>query len=241
MKKLSLIFILIAIVSCRSVEVNTLRQQTTKTVVELGVIGKVKKGIKLNTFQTTTVPVYKQKIRVAASIVAFTDNSFNTYAKAAMHQNKKVKESYIDSLTVKPGYANLQIMDNVQLLSELNGTHNKEINTYLQITKKTKIITSISAYFSPIELSNISQAEELYLVNSKTKKYILELMKSGKIIGTIDLSRAVTFAYTTASFCWGKEHGTVYIANLVGKDELCTRKTYRNVTRLNKKVNYYKY
>jgi len=241
MKKWSLFLIIISIVSCKTVEVNQQRQQTTKTVVELGVIGKITKGIETNTFQTTTVPVYKQKIRVSADILAFDDNTFNTYAQAALQQNKKIKITYIDSVANKPGYANLQILDKVQVLDELNATHNTGVNTYLQNATNNVLITGLSAYFDAIELSNISQAEEVYLINNKPKKYSLELVKSGKPFAIVDISKSVPFTYTTASFCWKKERGKISIANLTYRSETCARDTYKNVAKLNKKINYYKY
>lgn len=241
MKKLSFLLIIAVVISCKTIKVNQLPQKITKTVVELGTIGMVNKGIEINTFQTTTLPVYKQKIRISANILAFNDNTFNTYAQAALQQNKKIKVTYIDSVANKPGYANLQILDKVQLLSELNAEHNVNINAYLQNTNNNVLITSVSAYFDAIELSNISQAEEVYLINNKPKKYSLELVKSGNPFAVIDISKSVPFAYTTASFCWKKERGKISIANLTSQNENCARETYKNVARLNKKINYYKY
>ncbi len=241
MKKISILILLLSIISCKTVQVNQLSQKTTKTVVELGAIGKVTKNIETTVFQITTLPYYEQKIRVAAGITTFTDNTFNAYVQAALQQNKKIKITYIDSVANKPGYAHLQIIDKVQLLNELNATSNKPINTYLQNTNKSVIITSVSAYFDAIELSSISQAEEVYLVNNKPQKYSLALVKNGKTFAVIDFSKAVPFAYTTASFCWKKEHGKISIANIVEHRETCAKDTYKNVAKLNKKINYFKY
>ena len=241
MKKISAFLIIFSIFSCKTVEVNQQRQQMTKTVIELGVIGKVNKGIEINTFQTTTVPVYKEKIRVSTNILVFNDNTFNTYAQAALQQNRKIKITYIDSVANKPGYVNFQILDKVQLLSELNAPHNTDVNNYLQNANNNVLITGMTVYFDAIELSNVSQAEEVYLINNKPKKYSLELVKSGKSFANVDLSKAVPFAYTTASFCWKKEHGKISIANMIDQSESCARNTYKNVARLNKKIDYFKY
>ena len=241
MKKTYLFFLIIIVISCKTINVNQLPQRTTKTFIEIGVIGKENKKIETTVLQTTTLPVYKRKIRVSANIVTFNDNTFNAYAQAALEQNKKIKVTYIDSVANKLGYVNLQILDKVQVLDELNAEHNKGINTYLQNVDNDVIITGVSAYFDAIELSNISQAEEVYLINNKPKKYSLELVKSGKPFANIDISRSVPFAFTTASFCWKKERGKISIANLVDKSESCTRNTYKNVARLNKKIDYFKY
>ncbi len=241
MKKIGVLAILLSVISCKTIQVNQLSQKTTKTVVELGAIGKVTKNLESHVFQITTLPNYEQKVRVAANTVTFTDNTFNAYAQAALQQNKKIKVTYIDSVANKPGYAHLQIIDKVQLLNELNANHNSSVNTYLQNTNKSVIITSVSAYFDAIDLSSISQAEEVYLINNKPQKYSLALVKNGKAFALVDFSKAVPFAYTTASFCWKKEHGKISIANIVEHRETCARDTYKNVAKLNKKINYFKY
>ena len=241
MKIISFLFSIILMVSCKTIQVNQLPQQTTRTVVEIVTIGNIKNGIENNTLQPTTVTIFNQKIRLAASIVTFNDKTFNAYAQAALQQNEKIKVTYIDSVANKPGYANLQILDKVQLLNELNAAHNSDVNAYLQNTHNTKIITSISSYFDAIELSSISQAEEVYLINNKPQKYSLELVKEGKSFAIVDISKGVPFAYSTATFCWKKEGGKIGIANLVGQNEGCSRDTYKKVSQLNKKINYFKY
>lgn len=241
MKKLGLLLLMISIVSCKTVQVNQLKQKTTKKAVELGVIGVVTKGLQQDVFQTRTLPVYKQKIRILASITTFTDDTFNAYAQSAIQQNQPIKITYIDSVANKPGYAQLQLLDKVSVLKELNANHNKEINTFLQNSNANVLVTSISAYFNMVDLSTILQAEEVYLVNNKPQKYSLELVKNGKPFGMLDVSKGVAFGYTTASFCWKKEGGTVSIANIIEGRETCARDSYKNVARLNKKVNYFKY
>ncbi|MDY7394238.1 hypothetical protein UMM65_03220 [Aureibaculum sp. 2210JD6-5] len=241
MKKMLLLCMVLLWVSCKTVQVNQLAQKTTKIVVELGTIGEVNKKLETTVFQTTAVPNYQQKIRISANIVAFNNNTFNAYAKAATQQHQKIKVTYIDSVANKPGYANLQILDKVQLINELNAAHNKGVNAYLQNTKNNVLVTKVSAYFDSIDLQNISQAEEVYLINNKPQKYSLELVKNGKVFSNIDVSKAVPFAYRTSAFCWKKERGQISIANLVKQNESCARETYRNVAKLNKKIDYFKY
>ncbi len=242
MKKIIVILLLVGVLfSCKTVQVNQQSQKITKAIVELGSIGKVNYKLATDRFKLTTLPTYKQKIRVAANIVAFNKTTFNTYAQAAKQQNQKISITYIDSVANKPGYANLQILDKVQLLNALNAEHNIELNTYLQNVKNNEIIKGVSAYFNSIDLSNLSQADEIYLVNNKPKKYNLELIKNGKPFATIDMANGVTFAYNTASFCWKKERGQISIVNLISGNESCAKDTYRNVSRLNKKADLLKY
>ncbi len=241
MKKLSLLVILLSVISCKTVQVHQLQQKTTKKVVEIGAIGTVNKSIQQDVFQTSNLPVYKQKIRVSASMTTFTENTFNAYVKAANEQSKPLQITYIDSIANNPGYAHLRILDKVAVLKELNAQHNRATNTFLQNSNDNELVTSISAYFSAVDLSTISQAEEVYLVNNKPQKYSLELVKNGKPFGMLDMSKAVPFTYTTASFCWKKDGGRIMIAIIIESRETCARDTYKNVARLNKKVNYFKY
>ncbi len=241
MKKLGLLVIILSVVSCKTVQVQQSQQRTTKKVVEIGSIGTITKGLQQNVFQTSNLPVYKQKIRVAASITTFTDATFNAYAQAAKEQSKPIQITYIDSVANKPGYAHLRILDKVALLNELNATHNKATNTFLQNSNANVLVTSMSAYFGAVDLSTISQAEEVYVVNNKPQKYSLELVKNGKPFALLDISKGVPFTYTTASFCWKKEGSKISIANIIESRETCAKDTYRNVARLNKKVNYFKY
>ena len=240
-KVITSILLVCFLFSCKTVQVNQQNQKTTKTEVELGAIGQVNYKLETDRFQITTLPVYKQKIRVAVNIAAFNNTTFNTYAQAAKEQNQKIKITYIDSVANKPGYANLQVLDKVQLINALNAQHNILVNSYLKNSKKNEIITGLSAYFDSIDLSNLSQADEVYLINNKHKKYNLELVKNGKAFATIDMSKGVPFAYNTASFCWKKERGALSIVNLTAKNESCAKDTYRNVSRLNKKVDLFKY
>ena len=241
MKKIALLFSVLLLISCKTVQVNQLSQKTTQTMVELGAIGKITKNLEAQVFQITSLPTYKQKIRVAANTVAFNKTTFKAYTKAAIRQQKKITISYIDTIPTKPSYVTIQILDKVQLIKALNAPHNSSINTYLQNTHKSVIITTIACYFDAIDLSSISQAEEIYLINNKPKKYSLELVKNGNTFATINFSKTTPFAYTTASFCWKKEHGNIQLANIVEHRETCARETYKNIAKLNKKINYYKY
>ncbi|WP_117885590.1 hypothetical protein [Aureibaculum luteum] len=242
MKKIITILSLISILfSCKTIQVNQQSQKTTKTVVELGVIGKVNYKFKTDRLETTALPVYNQKIRVATNNVVFNTTTFKTYTKASNQQNQKINITYIDSAENKPSYVNLQFLDKVQLINELNAEYNDGISTYLQNAKNNIIITGISTYFNSEDLENLSQADEVYLINNKPKKYNLELIKNGRTIANIDMANGVSFTYTTASFCWKKEYGKISIVNITGANEGCGKDTYKNVSRLNKKVNLFKY
>jgi hypothetical protein len=185
---------------------------------------------------TVVIPIFKQKIRVSVSIIPFNKRTYKLYAEAARHQNKVVNDSVINKLV----YVNVEIIDKVQLIKELNADYNTATSIYLQQSKENELVIQVSAFFDAIDLSNLSQAEEVYLLNNKPQKYVLELVKGGKAFAHIDLSKGATFGFSTASFCWKKEQGKISLANLVSSGEHCTNDTYKNVRRLDKKINYFK-
>lgn len=242
MKKISFIVVVaILLFSCKTITVNNKLQQTTKQVVELGVIGSTKKGLLNNNFIATTVPLYKQKIRVHANTTTFTKTTFKAYANATKQQNKTLKATYIDSVEVKPTYTTLQIVDKVAILKQLNANYNKEVSQYLQNTTNNSLVTELSVYFSTLEKNSIAQADEIYLINKKAQKYNLQLVKNGNVFMTLNIAKAIPFAYKTRTFCFKKEYGKITIVNLVSANESCTNDSYRNVKRLHKKENLFKY
>lgn len=235
------LFLVLFFVACLNFSmVGQLLPKSTTNYVELGTIGNTKKEVLTKKNITATIPMYKQKMRIGVTILPFTKTSFNKYKKAAAKQNKRASETFIDSIAIKTKYAQLQLMDKVQLIKELNADYNTTTSTYLQQSKENELVIQVSAFFDGIDLSNLSQAEEVYLLNNKPQKYVLELVKGGKAFAHIDLSKGVTFGFSTASFCWKKEHGIISLVNLISNGESCAKDTYKKVRRLDKKVNYFK-
>ena len=215
-------------------------QKPTIDYVEIGTIGKSKQAISTKKFITTSIPQLKHKIRIHATVLNFNKIRYKRYRKSAKKQNSNVDVNYIDSILDKPKYVKLEIIDKVQLLQELNEEYNTTLQTYLQNSTLNKLIVDVLAYLDNIDLNNLSKAEEIYLVNNKPKKYTLELIKSGKSFAMIDLSKTITFGYTTASFCWKKENGKVIMVNFLRRGNKCVKSTYKKVSKLEKKVNYLK-
>lgn len=237
MKRISSALIIVSFLSCNTLQLNQYVSVTTKRAVELGSIGKVK-GVIENSFQINSFPTYQKKIRVAIQVVSFNKSSLKRYNRAAKHQKGAVKLVLKDSLIPTYKYVNLKLLDKVQLLNQLNGQHNKSVKTYLQNARGDEMITGISAYFDQQMMNNLLQADEVYLINNKPQKYSLELVKAGSSFAVLDVSKAVTFAFTTASFCWKKELGNYNIVNIVEGLEGCEKNTYSHVNRFPKEKKY---
>ena len=179
MKRISTALIILSFLSCNTLQLNQDVLVTTKRAVELGSIGKVK-GVIENSVQINSFPTYQKKIRVAVKVVSFNKNAFNRYNRAAKHQKGAAKWVLKDSLIPTYKYVNLQLLDKVQLMTQLNGQHNKSVKTYLQNAHGDEMITGISVYFDQNMMNNLLQADEVYLINNKPQKYSLELVKAGK-------------------------------------------------------------
>ena len=241
MKFAGILLLLFVTLSCKSVQINDLSQRSTTSVVELGTLGVETKKLETTIFQTNILPNYQNPLRVSVSLLPFTEKTFEVYTEAAQKQNQEIKMAYLDSVENKPGYVGLKLLDKVSLANELNSPHNKGVNAYLQNSTNIKMVTTVAAYFNKADLNNLGLAEEVYLVNKKSQKYSLELVKNGSVFTSIDIARGLTFAYSTASLCWKKERGSIFIANIIEGNQSCAKGTHRNISRLEKRQNLFKY
>jgi hypothetical protein len=157
-------------------------------------------------------------------------------------QGKKSTLNYVDSLPNKPTFVILQIADKVSLLNQLNSDYNTTVYNYLKIAPTAKVVTTISMVFEPTILNEISQAEELYLNNTKFKKYDLELYKNKRLYKTIELTKGTVFSYELASFCWGENtrHQPILV-NITGENSKCNNNTYNSYQKIEKKKYSIKY
>lgn len=227
-------------VSCSSIQINHQKQKTTTAVVELGAIGIISSNLLSVGFKTNALPIYKQKIRLQAVVVPFDKYTYKAYKKAAGQQNSPKIIAATDTVTKMANkYVRLQIIDKVQLINELNAEYNKNVKSYIQTAEANTLVLNTSVYLDKNELSSVMGAEEIYLINNKPKKYSLELVKNGKIVAVINLSKAVPFAFATVSFCYKKEQGRINIVDMVSKKHQCSDNSKSTVKALNKKVSFF--
>lgn len=237
MKKIPALLLFLAILtSCKTVVVNKQTQKIASAALELGTIGKTKPNLQINAFEINAIPQLNQKIRVTAMVMPFNKTTFKAYVKAATLQGKKSTVKYVDSLPNKPTYVALKIADNITLLEELNSKHNVTVFNYLKTVPDANVVTAISMVFDTSILSEISQAEELYLSNVKYKKYDLELYKNGKLHKTIVLTSGTTFTYKLSSFCWGENnrHQPILV-DIIDEHSNCNNNTQNSFQKVIKK------
>lgn len=228
-KKINILLLFVIVVSCKTVVVNKQTQKIAASALELGTIGTSRTNLQINAFEINAIPQLDQKIRVKAMVIPFNKGTFKAYSKSLKFQGKKSKIKYVDSLPNKPKFITLKIVDKITLLNELISEKNKTVLNYLKIEPKANIIIGISMVFDNHILSEITQADELYLSNVKYKKYELELYKNKKLHKTITLSKGTTFTYNLSSFCWSrnKRHEPILV-NLNSGNSKCKNNTYNS-------------
>lgn len=239
MKKIFFVLAFVVLVSCKTVFINNQNYCIATTPVEIGAIGVSKKNLYGSHFHFNAIPELNQKIRVSALRLPFTKAIYKAYLKSTRLKGEKEIVKYVDSLAVKPFFISLKIIDEVAVLQELKANKNANIYSFLKSSTNSKLINTIFMVLEPITQNEIQQAEELYLVNNKHKKYSLELYKDKKLFRIVDFSKGAVFAYKNSTFCWKEDsRHKVVLDYLIDENESCKDKSYNSYRKAvaNKKV-----
>ncbi|AXG69210.1 hypothetical protein KORDIASMS9_01430 [Kordia sp. SMS9] len=234
------ILLSITVVSCTTISVHQTTQKLTETNVELGSIGLSNETVISNSYKSIAIPVFEEKIKLSVQPVAFSKQTFKAFAKAN-EQTKKVALAYTDSLNVKPEYVLLQFVDRVAITSALNDAKNTGLRSYLETKEDAQMVTSVAVGFSTEDINLLKKAEEVFLVQSASKKFSLQLVFLDGKKQVLVVSKGVVFAYETANFCWkeNNKHKLV-IADIVSDSEGCPPNTHRKAHKAVQKDNYFK-
>jgi len=237
---LNLFFLSVLVFGCKTVSVNQKPQMLTETPVELGSIGILNGTVIAQSYESIAIPTVTGKLKVRVQPVTFSKPTFKAFAKANS-QTRKVALNYSDSLKVKPEYVHLQFVDRVSVTTILNNAKNTGLRSYLENKEAAQMVTSVSMAFPASDITLLKQAEEVFLVQSKSKKFSLLLKNSDGKTQTLTLSKAVVFAYQTSGFCW-KENARhkLVIADLVSNSEGCPPNTHRKARKAVEENDYFK-
>lgn len=238
---LQLCVCMLLVISCKSLSISQETQTTTEQKVSLGTIGLDKDFILQSGFNGAAVPTYSKPIKVSALVKPFTKHTYKSFLKAKVSQTSNVDITYVDSIDVKPQFIQLKIADKVTLISALNEKTNKDVKDYLSHNTSANIVTHISAAFNSKNLEAIQQADAVFLVETETKTYALQLHKTNVKTQVIQFNEGVVFAYKTSNCCWQEnKKRQLNIVDFVSEYNNCPNKTYRSANRAKKKINYYK-
>jgi len=239
-KYLVVILICFFISSCSTISVNQQPQTLTETPVELGVIGLQNGTLIAHNFESIAIPYFSKGVKLQVLPVSFSKQSFKAYEKANK-MYKKGKLTFSDTLKVKPEYIVLQFVDRVAITKQLNTTKNKGVRSYLETKQSAQMVTSISIAFSIEQLQLLKNADEVFLIQSSSKKFSLQLKSLDGKKQNLVLSDGVVFAYQTSSFCWKEnDKHKLVIADIVSDSEGCPPNTHRKANKVIQKENYFK-
>ena len=233
------IIILICVIGCKTISINQESLILTKTPVELGTIGLLEGSVVAYTYENITTPSFHKALKLNIQPVSFTKQTFKAFSKA--NKQEKVALTFSDSLKTKPEYIVLQLMDRVEMTTALNNSRNEGVRMYLENKKDAQMVTSISATFSAKDTEALKNAEEVFLVQSPSKKMSLQLKNTDGTKRELLFSQSVIFAYQTSSFCWKEnDRHELVIADIISGSESCPPNTYRKSHKAIEKNDYFK-
>lgn len=241
MKKcLYCIFLILFCISCKSISVNQRSQLITTTPVILGNIGLVNDNILQKHFESVAIPVFKKPLKLNALGHEFSKQTFKAFSKANASKNT-LNITFNDSLKQKPTYVHLQFLDRVSIANQLNNNDNIGVRSYLENKEDAQLVTSITIAFSDQHVSKILAASEVFLIQSSSKKFSLQLKDQSGKEEIIEFSNGVIFAYQLSSFCWTKnEKHKIVIGDIINSNERCPANTYKKASKLIEEENYFK-
>ncbi|TBN04460.1 hypothetical protein EYD45_07535 [Hyunsoonleella flava] len=221
-----------------------LNQDTTSKTTQqlvLGHIGSEKEYILQQGFNGTAIPTYKHPIKLNVYPTDFNKHSYNQFINAKASQTADVPIQYIDSITEKPKYLQLQIVDKVAVVDAINNNENISVKNYLSHNRYANVITHISIAFNQDHYNAITKADGVFLIEETPKLYVLKLQNTGKKAVYIPFNKGVVFQYKASNCCWQEnERRQLNIVDLVSNYANCPNKTFKSSTRAKKKLNLYK-
>jgi hypothetical protein len=225
--------------SCKSIPVQNETQTTTTQSLSLGMIGEDKLFILEEDYNSIAIPIYKEQIKISASLVDFNKSSFKAFKKA---NSNKAEPLQIDTLSTDTKFLKLEIADRVAILNTLNEDQNEDVKKYLINKKDAHIISAVSIALDNEKLKFITEADALFLKQESHKTYVIKVYKNNQIVTSLSFNDGVVFAYQSSSFCWKEnDRRQLEIVDLVESTDKCPNTTYRSAKRAKNKVDYFKF
>ncbi|WP_347922483.1 hypothetical protein [Pontimicrobium sp. SW4] len=232
--------VLSCITGCKTISVQQEFQKTTQVQQTLGSIGNTNGTIISSAFAGTAVPVYKKPIKVIATSIPFTKHAYKAFLKAKIYQSANIKITYVDSLTVKPTFVQLQLADKVALIEALNSKDNIGVKDYLGHHEAAALVTNISIALNKQEQELLTKANTVQLIQDALGNYVLQCYLDDKQ-STLQFNQGVVFAYKAVNSCWQENSKQqLTIVDLITQGRDCPRKTYKSRHNAKKRVDYFK-
>lgn len=208
---------------------------TTKSSVEIGVIGEKQKSIYKTTFQSFANPKYVENIKVSVSKEYFTKKTYKQYKKAVTGKKSFNSAVLNDSLYTNQNFITIRLENKVGVVTNLN--ENKDVFNYLRKTPEALLVSAIRLVPSQELLNLLKNVDAVYLRTDKQTKQLLFLYKKGKEIESIDISKQLVFGYELSSFCWETTlRKKIKIATIVRENQNCSVATKKSPQELEEEL-----
>ena len=142
--------------ACKTISVQDNQYLTVKEQIVLGSIGQDANYLLEHKYSSSAIPNYTTQIKVQATAVPFNKSTYKSFQQAQVFQTEKIQITYVDSLELKPSFINLEIVDQVGLITLLNDKKNGNIKEYLVNQTESHIVTHISMAFPEMSRTEIS-------------------------------------------------------------------------------------
>lgn len=216
---------------CQTASIQDKKYKVSPSMTELGSIGFSNTEINFkNSFDTRAFPLLKNKIRLSINVLPFNESIYTIYLQKMETRQQEPLLQYNDSITPKPQYVTISLLDVSGYLQEINGDHNKEIYNFIKDTKDAYLIKEVAVSLSTAMMDKIKEADAYYLINHEEKKYTVALFKQGKQFDTLDINKGMSLAYSPGKFCWAEnERHRWYIADIIEENGVCKGNTSENI------------
>lgn len=226
MNKSLLIGLLVVLVSCHSIQLDTALYKKTKSTTELGTVGKASCGMMGNTFETKAFPEIQNNIRVSVKVLDFDEKTRSVYTCKAKANKLQSYKPIIDSLPVKKQYAVITILDKEGLIKELNAPYNRSVRDYLVDVHKPQLITSIGITITADKVKKLQQSHAYYIKSVGQKNELLLVNTKGQVTATLPVFNDVVLGHKMSKICWATDtRHQWYVADLITGKERCSGAT----------------
>lgn len=207
----------------------------------LGAVGKSNTSILSKNFQQLGEPHIIEPLALSVREIPFTKSMFKKYQAFKAGQGAKPAIMYSDSITVKPKYLSLEILDKVSLQSQLNKEENNAVREYLSQDDGYALISQISFLANSEIKDNLITAKSIFLVENSNGLLEIKILngKEKKVLNFLDIE---IFEYDVSGFCWGKNrYGQLQIKAITNKTDKCPKGTEKKAYKLESTKSYLKF
>jgi hypothetical protein len=148
-----------------------------------------------------------------------------------MYDSRKPIISYSDSITKKPAYLEIELIDDIGYARAIN--EDSTTREYIINSKKAGVISKIVVTAkTAVDMTKMTTA---FLEHIGNQTFALTLYNEKELLATIPFSEMVVFEYQTSFFCYGKnERNQVVVMDITEEGKSCKRPLERKAKKLQK-------